>query len=288
MATGYIKLVRWLLLTASFLLVVAFLVFSFTKENVIKKEKVLMVEYRTVHYCDEIESIDSGTVKPLVYDYHADLSNVPVDFRKKKFIDLVLPSILVVKHELLKESIRTSHLRIRLRNHLPILKKDSAFILNLFRKYQTDNMNEIINKQMVHPTSVILAQAALESGWGTSRFFQEGNNLFGIKSYNSSEERVNSLIPNDGKMIFLKKYPTVKNCIEDYFLIIANSWAYEDFRKKREEVNNPYELIWYLQNYSELRYDYVEKVGEVMVRNDLNKFDDFNISKEYMLELTVN
>ncbi|HLF35629.1 MAG TPA: glucosaminidase domain-containing protein [Cyclobacteriaceae bacterium] len=288
METNYLKKAKWIIITFSALLIAAFLILSFTKKNVIKKEKVLLVEYRTVHYCDEIEAIDSVTVKPFIYDCRADLSNVPIEFRKKKFIDLVLPAILVVKHELMKESIRTSHLMIRLKNHMPVVKKDSAFIAGLFRKYQTESLYEVTKKQQVHPTSLIIAQAALESGWGTSRFFQEGNNLFGIKSYNPADVRVNSLVPNNGNAVFLKKYPTLKACIEDYFLTIANSWAYQDFRKKREEASNPYELIWYLQNYSELRYDYVKKVGELMVHNELDQFDDFTISKDFLLELSLN
>jgi Bax protein len=99
---------------------------------------------------------------------------------------------------------------------------------------------------------------------------------------------VNSLFSRDGKEVYLKKYDTVKDCIEDYFITIANSWAYQEFRKKRMDVNDPFELIWYLNQYSELRYEYVKKIGELMIQNDLHKYDYYTVSNNYFLELNIN
>ena len=278
---------KWIILIISGLLISALLILTFSRKGMIKKEKVMLVEYRTVHYTDEIAEIDSNQVAPLIYDCRIDFENLPSDFRKKKFIELLLPGILVVKYELFKENARASHIWIRMKNNLPISHKDSLFVLRLCEKYQTNNLFEIIQKEQVHPSSIIIAQAALESGWGTSRLFIESNNLFGIWSYNSSDPRINSIYTRDGKSVFLKKYRTLKECIEDYFLIIANSWAYSDFRQKRLDIDDPFELMWYLSKYSETRYDYVKKIGEIMVQNDLKKFDNYSLSDKYMMELNV-
>ncbi len=248
----------------------------------------MLIQYKTVHYCDQISNIDSGSVTPVIYDCKADFGNIPSDYRKEKFISLILPAILVTKYELMRENVRATHIWTRMKNGMPVSHDDSAFIIGLTKKYQTNSLYEILQKEQVHPTSIIIAQAALESGWGTSRFFNEGNNLFGIWSYNSSDSRVNSLYDRDGKKIFVKKYNTVKDCIEDYFLTIANTWAYQDFRKERGEIKDPLALIWYLSQYSELRYDYVKKIGELMIKNDLMKYDDYKISGKYWIELNVN
>jgi Bax protein len=284
---SYLNEAKWLILIISSLLITSLLVLNFTRKGMVKKEKLLLVEYKTIHYSDEIKDLDSTGVIPIVYDCKSSLSDIPSEFRKTKFISLVLPSILVVKYELMKENARASQLWSRLKYNHGISHADSIFILSLIQKYQTKNLYEILKKQQVHPNSVIIAQAAIESGWGTSRFFEEGNNLFGIWSYNSSDERVNSLIQREGKMVYLKKYNSVKESIEDYFTTIANSWAYQDFRERRLDVTNPFELIWYLNQYSELRYDYVKKIGEVMVQNDLRKYDSCAISENYILEMNV-
>ena len=283
----YLNETKWVILIISTLLTGTMIFLAFTRKGVIKKENVLTIEYKAVYHPNEIEDIDSSGIKPIVYDCHTDFDNLQSDYRKKKFIALILPAILVTKYELKKENTRATQIWSRMKNKLPVSKKDSQFVMGLTEKYQTNSLYEILKKQQVHPTSIIIAQAALESGWGTSRFFNEGNNLFGIWSYNSGDPRVNSLINRNGKSIYVRKYISVKACIEDYFLTIANSWAYSDFRRERLEVKDPLALIWYLSQYSELRYDYVKKIGQLMLQNDLEQYDDYALAKKYMVELNV-
>ncbi len=283
----YLNESKWIILAISIVLVTALLVLTFTQKKVIKKVKVMTIEYKNIRYADEITEFDSNRVAPIVYDCHADFTNLPGDYRKEKFIELILPAILVTRYELEKERTKTLQIWSRVKNGLPVSHHDSLFIKKLKDKYQTDKIPEILIKQEVHPTSIVIAQAALESGWGTSRFFNEGNNLFGIWSYDTSHPRVSTLFNRNGKSIYVKKYNTVKDCIEDYFLTIANSWAYSDFRNERMYVKDPLGLIWYLSQYSELRYDYVEKIGELMIQNDLQKYDNYHISGKYFVELNI-
>ena len=281
----YLVHFKWVILGVTGLLVAILIILTLTNRNVIRKVKVLMIEYRTVHYSDEIVPIDTNQVAPIVYDFQTSLANLPAEYRKKKFIDLILPAILVTRYEIHKEHLKASQIWSKMKNNVPVSHADSAFVIGLTKKYQTNSLYEILNKEQLHPTSIIIAQAALESGWGTSRFFGLGNNLFGIWSYNSSDPRVNSLIDRNDQKIYLRKYNTVKDCIEDYFQTIANSWAYAEFRKKRLEVKDPLALIWYLSQYSELRYDYVKKLGELMIQNDLQQYDSYQLSDDYIVEL---
>ena len=73
--------------------------------------------------------------------------------------------------------------------------------------------------------------------------------------------------------------------VNDYFSTVSNSWAFDKFRERRAETDNAYELIWYLNKYSELRNDYVKKVGEVMIQNQLTRFDTCEIDPGYFLKV---
>ena len=130
-----------------------------------------------------------------------------------------------------------------------------------------------------HPTSIILAQAAIESGWATSRFCREANNIFGIWSYNSNEKRIKASEGREGQDIYLRKYDSLFESVYDYLETISRAGAYEEFREMRLYSSNPYRLIWYLSNYSELRYEYVRSLRNVIEFNDLHLYDNLQLVK---------
>ena len=87
------------------------------------------------------------------------------------------------------------------------------------------------------PYEMITAQAALESGWGTSRFATEGNNLFGIRTWNKDiphmvAQGMGKKWPGWGVRIFASKCDSVK----EYMRLLNEHPAYEDFRKVRTEM----------------------------------------------------
>ena len=82
------------------------------------------------------------------------------------------------------------------------------------------------------PTSIIIAMAGIESGWGTSRFAVDGNNLFGIRTWNLDEPHLKPLgieKPNFG----LKKYATKCDSVKDMIRNLNTHTAYTDFRVER-------------------------------------------------------
>jgi Bax protein len=82
--------------------------------------------------------------------------------------------------------------------------------------YEVPNYQSLPERIKLHPVSLVLAQDAIESGCGQSRFAIEGNNLFGIISNNKG----NSLSVK-GKKSFMQKYSTVEESIELYFLLLG-------------------------------------------------------------------
>ena len=79
---------------------------------------------------------------------------------------------------------------------------------------------------------VLLAQAALESGWGNSRFALEGKNLFGIRTYNLTEPHM--LPSNNPKKWGVRVYMHECDSVQHYIDIINNGKAYEEYRKLRD------------------------------------------------------
>ena len=104
------------------------------------------------------------------------------------------------------------------------------------------------------PRKLILAQAILESAWGNSRFANEGNNLFGIRTFDKSQEHLLPITWDQNKWPGwgVKVYESKCASVRDYVRIINEVWAYEELREARKE--NPditaVELAMYLDKFS--------------------------------------
>ena len=122
------------------------------------------------------------------------------------------------------------------------------------------------------PTSIIIAQAAIESGWGTSRFFVEGFNLFGIHSYKSDEPKIKATGSLDSD-IYVKKYDSISSSIFDYLRTLAKGYAYNNFRKIRAEEVDVTDMIKYLDRYSERRELYINDLKSIIEYNHLMYYD---------------
>lgn len=269
-------------------LAIVVLILSIPINYGVKKEKIsLLIEYKSIKKPSDILKISGKKVKPIIYEDISKFNDFPENNRKDRYIETLLPAILIVKFNLLNEKAKTERIWNKIRAKDSLTPEDSSFLNTLYSKYKSENLKEISRKQHLHPTSIVLAQSILETGWGNSRFFIKGNNAFGIWSYNKLDKRMPASTTRDGLVIYLKKYDNIAQSVEDYFLTLANSWAFDEFREKRYDSDNPYELIWYLNKYSELRNDYVRKVGEIIVQNDLTKYDTYEIDKNNFIKIKL-
>ena len=80
---------------------------------------------------------------------------------------------------------------------------------------------------------IVLGMASLESGWGTSRFAIEGNNLFGIRTWDSDVPQLKPLGDPNAKF-GVKMYHTKCDSVKDMMDILNNHYRYEDFRVQRQ------------------------------------------------------
>ncbi len=200
-----------------------------------------------------------------------------IEEKKAKFIASVKPAIDTAKAELESEYAKLFKL-----SHLTDRNAHQNHTLERYRRsYKAETIDDMLSRMHIHPTSIILAQAALESGWGTSRLFKEANNIFGIWSFNKDEPRIAANETRGEKTIYLKKYDNLKDSVKDYFLLIAKG-PYREFREARKSEHNAFRLIPHLRMYSELRDEYVERLYYVM---KVNRFYEYDQPQSQLLAL---
>jgi len=116
---------------------------------------------------------------------------------------------------------------------------------------------------------LLVAQAALESAWGNSRFAIEGRNLFGIRTYDLREPHM--LPSNNPKKWGVKVYMHECDSVQHYINILNKGTKFEEYRKLKhdEDVNDPYKLVMTLDAYASDK-NYFDKVKSIikMLRED--------------------
>ena len=97
-----------------------------------------------------------------------------------------------------------------------------------------DYINFTTDRRSRVPKSIIIAMAGVESAWGTSRFAKEGNNLFGVRTWDLTMDHMKPLAIPDAN-VGLRKYETKCKSIRHMISILNNHPAYEKFREEREK-----------------------------------------------------
>jgi len=244
-------------------------------------KSILLIDHVNIEKLEDIRHIEDTLVAPVLYTNLSLLENLDTESRKEKFIDIILPTILIYRHQLAQRKQRVSLLQEKARYSQPWSSEDSSFINDQFTKYRTENFDELIRRMHPHPVSIVLAQAAIESGWGSSRFFKEGNNVFGIWSFSSSEPRMLASQSRNGRNIYLKTYENLLGSVEDYHLILARGKQYQDFRDCIHRDNNVFELLWYLRLYSEKRDGYIIMLRNIITSNNLIRYDNYRLDPAF-------
>ena len=232
-----------------------------------------------------ISSVDSiippgdSTIVPVRYHGVPDFTDLDPQVRKEKFIQFMLPAVLVVRHQLMDDLRHVEFIEKRMDGGERIAPSDTAFLSQMYNKYHTDSISVLKRRIYPHPISLVIAQAALESGWGTSRFFREGNNIFGVWSFDSDDSRIPSKYKRNGRTVYLKSYSSYIQSIRNYYLTIARVPYYKKFRLKRWNGASSMDLLPFLSRYSE-KSQYAQLAGSIIQDNNIQKYDDF-LLREY-------
>jgi len=217
-----------------------------------------------------------------------DIDQLDITSRKNLFFHALLPSVLVALEDVNAERRRLEQILTNFGSHRDdvvfnmkdfavwgrrLTRDEIEYVLHLSRKYRTAKASELLNRINFIPPSMILAQAAMESSWGMSRFSREGNNLFGIWTWGS-----NGMVPNgrdDGKTHKVASYDSILASLKAYLSMINRLPAYRNFRNLRRKTMNSIKLAEGLRYYSERRDEYVWEIQNIIRHNDLRRYDRF-------------
>ncbi len=189
---------------------------------------------------------------------HICFKDLPLQKRKREFIKIMLPLIERANEEVLKE--RAFILKVKDKKELT--KEEKENLERLMEKYRTTDIKELLKRVNSVPPGLVLAQAAVESGWGTSRFFREANNAFGIYAFKRKR-----CLKAKGSSVCLKVYDNLYQSVKDYIYNLNVGWAYGKFRELRSKGADIYTLIESLHGYSERKDEYTELVKKVVKKN---------------------
>ncbi len=200
--------------------------------------------------------------------------------RKKLFIEIVLPLII-------EENIK---IRLDRKKLFSILSKNNnstmerKWLDNKFKQYgvKDNNLSDLKIRMDEIPVSLAIAQAAKESGWGTSRFALDGNALFGQWTY--SGEGIKPAGADSNTKHKVMKFKVLQASVRAYFGNLNTHSSYSEFRKFRatardnNEKLNSLILADYLDAYAATGAKYTKILKQIIKQNYLTEFDDVNIS----------
>ena len=199
--------------------------------------------------------------------------------RKDLFIKIVLPLILSENNRILRDR----DILFKVLNKNNNTKSERRWLDKKFKQYGVVNKDVTTLKirMDIIPVSLALAQAAKETGWGTSRFAIEGNALFGQWTY--SGEGIKPAAADKGDKHKVMAFSVLKSSVRAYQRNLNTHKSYKAFRKERatqrdnEENLDSTLLANYLDSYAETGEEYVKILKQIINQNNLRDFDNAKI-----------
>ncbi len=196
--------------------------------------------------------------------------------RKEFFIQIVLPLILKENNNIKLDRKRLFSI-INKSNNTDLEKK---WVEKKYKQYGVPSKDLTILKIRMDeiPVSLAIAQAAKETGWGTSRFAQEGNALFGQWTWSGEGLKPKDSEKNEGHKVM--KFNVLQASVRAYQRNLNTHSSYKDFRKERarlRDIGKPLDSIIlseFLDEYAETGNEYVEVLKKIINQNNLQDFDD--------------
>ena len=211
--------------------------------------------------------------------------------RKIMFIKMALPLILHANEMIQWDRKIVLELLDKSRTGKTIASGEQAWLNKKAQEYglAEPNLTALVRRIDVIPPSLALAQAAEESGWGTSRFAREGNAIFGQRTWRGS----NSIKParrEDGETFKVRAFNRLIDGVMSYTRNLNGHIAYEEFRRAREVQRrrgrrlDGYNLVLTLKRYSERGDAYIESIRMLIRVNNLQAFDKARLSDQRVVD----
>ena len=220
-------------------------------------------------------------VKPIYFtQFPKDLDGLKnTQLKKETFIKIVLPLVVAENEKIFAD-----------RKKLIILS-DKKFTTDpekqwirqklLEYKVKKGDLKELLVRMDIIPASIALAQAAKESGWGTSRFALEGNAIFGQWTW--SGQGIAPLDRASNKNHKILKFPILRASVKAYKNNLNTHKSYSKFREKRSQLRaknkkiSGLELTEMLNNYAQTGSEYTKILNQIIRQNRLTDFEPVSL-----------
>ena len=266
------------------------------KKSEVKKNKPIDTNEQEI-YQDNTISLNAETTSNLFDDLNYDLKSVragqkvkPIyltklpkdlkflgDTKKKRelFIKILLPLILDENEKITED--RKKLFKILGKSFNTVGER--VWLKRRFKEYKVEDQDlaKLKMRMDIIPVSIALAQAANESGWGTSRFALEGNALFGQWTY--SKKGLSPKKKDPKKTHKVLQFQILKASVRAYKNNLNTHNAYQEFREERAKIReegqelNGLKLTKYLKRYAAIGEKYVRILDDIIEKNSLTDFD---------------
>jgi len=204
------------------------------------------------------------------------------ELRKRRFIRALLPIVLKVNGTIEDQRIQVERLAQRSRQGRSLSPREWRWLGVLAELYRTEPDNWRVLRQRVAPIppSLAIAQAAVESGWGSSRFAREGNALFGQWSF-SPGRGLKPARRHPDKTHRVKAFNRLIDSVWDYARNLNAHDAYQELRRLRSSGKaSGMRLAAGLKSYSQKGVAYVALIRRIIAENGLARLDGLMLAKQ--------
>ena len=245
--------------------------------------KALIKRFQAMGYeLDMIRDGDAPVPRVFISTLPEDLHALrQVELKKSVFFKTTLPLILKENEHIAEDRERLLRLVRLIKEGETLSDNESTWLAQLAVRYKTDvdDLNTLLARVDVIPVSLAMAQSAEESGWGTSRFAQNGNALFG--QWTTADD--DGLVPEerpDGKTHKVKAFDNLADSVAGYMRNLNTHGAYRSFRAERSQMRargvdpDGRTLAGELTKYSARGQKYVDSIRLIIDANGLRSLDD--------------
>ena len=196
--------------------------------------------------------------------------------RKELFIQIILPLVIKENNNIKLDRIKLFGVLNKSKN----TNNEKNWLEKKFKQYGVTNKDLSTLKIRLDeiPISMAIAQAAKETGWGTSRFAQEGNALFGQWTWTG--EGIKPAGADDDSTHKVMKFKVLQASVKAYHRNLNTHSSYKEFRSARAQLRDEGKeldsliLTKYLDRYAETGKEYVKILQQIIKQNQLTDFDD--------------
>lgn len=238
------------------------------------------------------KNIDDKTLVPHVFFKNMPItiaSEEDVSIKKSVYINILLPTLLKVQKEVLKERSRLVEISSRMSME-PLVEEDFLFLDDLSKKYHyqiagdkfwnyVDALDSLLLRVDIIPNSLVLAVSAKETDWGSNIELIKDNAFFSEFDWYSTQ-RIVSLLREKELIKIVKKFNNIDEAVRSFYIDINTNDNYTEFRKVRRNMRLTEGTLKTARLVQKFNYSkekgYENSLMQIISSNSLEKFNNYH------------